>query len=150
VLDEFARLPPLRRVGDLVNVGAGQETLALVTLQSVAQLYDRYGHDGGDGLLSGLLSTIILRLNDPSSVDFARSRIGTYWDERETPEYDGGGEISGTSVEDVEKHAMAKGEFGNFAPGRAVIVRNDGWIDGQIEQYEDVVEYITGSNTHGR
>lgn len=39
VLDEFARLPPLRRIGDLVNVGAGQDTRALITLQSVAQLY---------------------------------------------------------------------------------------------------------------
>jgi len=151
VLDEFARLPPLRRIGDLVNVGAGQDTRALITLQSVAQLYDRYGRDGGDALLSGLLSTIILRLNDSSSIAFARSRVGTYWEEQDIPEYNADGEISGTLTEDVEKHSMAKGEFGDFAPGWGIIVRNDGWVDAQIDLYEDAAEYITdtGSTAEG-
>ncbi|SFT09872.1 type IV secretion system DNA-binding domain-containing protein [Halostagnicola kamekurae] len=151
VLDEFARLPPLRRIGDLVNVGAGQDTRALITLQSVAQLYDQYGQDGGNALLSGLLSTIILRLNDSSSIAFARSRVGTYWEEQDTPEYNADGEISGTSIEYVEKHAMAKGEFGDFAPGWGIIVRNDGWVDAQIDLYDDVAEYITdtGPTTAG-
>jgi hypothetical protein len=112
-------------------------------LQSVAQLYDQYGRDGGDALLSGLLSTIILRLNDSSSIAFARSRVGTYWEAQDIPEYNADGEVSGTSTEDVEKHAMAKGEFGDFAPGWGIIVRNDGWVDAQIDLYEDVAEYIT-------
>jgi len=149
VLDEFARLPPLQRIGDLVNVGAGQDTRALITLQSVAQLYDQYGQDGGNALLSGLLSTIILRLNDSSSIAVARSRVGTYWEAQDIPEYNADGEISGTSTEDVEKHAMAKGEFGDFAPGWGIIVRNDGWVDAQIDLYDDVAEYITETGSTG-
>ena len=39
VLDEFARLPRLSRIEELVNVGAGQQTQVILTLQAVSQLY---------------------------------------------------------------------------------------------------------------
>src|SRR5699024_3898194 len=68
VLDEFARIPHLRKIGDLLNVGSGDRVQVVVTLQSVTQMYYNYGHDYGKSLLAGLVSKVCLRANDNETV----------------------------------------------------------------------------------
>jgi hypothetical protein len=77
ILDEFARIPNLRKIRDLLNVGGGDKVQVVVALQSVAQMYSNYGRDRGKALLSGLVSKILLRANDSETVEFIRESIGT-------------------------------------------------------------------------
>jgi hypothetical protein len=76
VLDEFARLPGLRKLGDLINAGRGRNTQLLLGVQSVAQLHDTYGKDRANALLSGLVQSVVMRVGDAASVEYARSQIG--------------------------------------------------------------------------
>lgn len=142
ILDEFARIPGLRRIDDLVNVGAGQNVQVLLTLQSVSQLYEGYGKERGRAILSGLVTSIILRLGDGESVSYARDVIGTQFAQytahvdRERDMLSGEQVETNREVRQSEEHTFAQGDFMNFAPGEGVIVRPDGWVYGQIERPE--------------
>ena len=138
VLDEFARIPHLRRIGELVNVGAGQQTQVILTLQSVNQLYENYGEAQGTSILSGLVTSIILQLADDESMEYARTVIGTEFEEYtkhvETRSV-GQSEVRlGRETKEEEEHPFAKGDFRRFDPGVAVVVRPDGWAYGYIPQ----------------
>lgn len=140
LLDEFAQVPRLSRLDELVNVGAGRDVQSVLALQSVSQLYDVYGREKGTAVVSGLRSQILLRTDDTESKDFVREAIGTEWQEREQLDYDDDGEVKGTESERVEKHAFARGELSNFAPGEAVVVKPRGWLHAQIKMLGDVRE----------
>lgn len=136
VLDEFARIPGLRRIGELVNVGAGQQTQVILTLQSVSQLYDNYGKERGTSILSGLITSVILRLSDPESIGYARSVIGTEFEEytqHVEKRMFGNHQVElGRESKEEEEHPFAKGDFTTFDPGVGVVVRPGGWAYGYI------------------
>ncbi|WP_254547196.1 type IV secretory system conjugative DNA transfer family protein [Halomarina pelagica] len=138
ILDEVARIPGLRRIGDLVNTGAGQRTQVILTLQSVSQLYDSYGKDRGTAILSGLVTSVILRLSDPESIRYARAIIGTEFEEytqhvEKRPSALGEHQVeTRRETREQEEHPFAKGEFTTFDPGVGVVVRPDGWAHGYI------------------
>jgi Cdc6-like AAA superfamily ATPase len=149
VLDEFAQIPHLRRLGELVNVGRGEQVVTLVTLQSVQQLRQNYGREGGEAILSGLVSMILLRPNDPETVEFYRSAIGTdfteYTQHVEADTWEG----ERRETKDVEEHPFSTGEIRRWDPGVGVIVTQDGWLHGYIsllsERTREFVENILGS-----
>lgn len=142
VLDEFARLPPLRRIRELVNVGAGVETQVILTLQSVAQLQDQYGRDAATSILSGLVTTLVLRCGDDESIEYARSIIGTEFREytkhvdRKQSALTGATFTAGRETKFEEEHHFAKGAFVDFDPGEGVVVRSDGWVHGRLRMLE--------------
>jgi Cdc6-like AAA superfamily ATPase len=146
VLDEFAQIPHLRRLGELVNVGRGEQVMTLVTLQSVQQLRENYGREGGDAILSGLVSKILLRPNDPETVEFYRSAIGT--DFTEYTQYVGEDGLE-HETKDVEEHPFSTGEIRRWDPGVGVIVTQNGWLRGYIpllsETTRDTIADILGS-----
>jgi len=138
VLDEVAQLPHLARLDELVNVGAGRSIQVLVTLQSVAQLNDGYGRDAASAILSGFLSTVLLRCGDAASVEFARERIGTEFVERTS-------NVEKTTLgssnrqktirretKPSEEYPFAKGDLTAWDPGEAVVVRSDSWAHGRV------------------
>ncbi|MFH5845971.1 TraM recognition domain-containing protein, partial [Haladaptatus sp. CMAA 1909] len=133
VLDEFARIDGLRRIGELVNVGRGQKVQLLISLQSVSQLYDNYGRDRGNAILSGLVTSIILRLQDAESIEYARTVIGSEFNEYTKHESrDEEGAVMETETTTEEEHSFAKGEFTEFEPGHGVVVRRNSWAYGYI------------------
>lgn len=133
VLDEFARIDGLRRIGELVNVGRGQKVQLLISLQSVSQLYDNYGRDRGNAILSGLVTSIILRLQDAESIEYARTVIGSEFNEYTKHESrDEEGTVTETETTTEEEHSFAKGEFTEFEPGHGVVVRRNSWAYGYI------------------
>lgn len=140
ILDEFARLPPLRRIRELVNVGAGVDTQVILTLQSVAQLQDTYGRDAATAILSGLVTSIVLRCGDDESVEYARSIIGTEFQEytRHVDRSESLGTMieTGRETKQEEEHPFAKGDFVEFEPGEGVVVRPDGWVYGRLRLLE--------------
>lgn len=144
VLDEFARIPHLRKIGDLLNVGGGDRVQVLVTLQSVTQMYANYGRNRGKSLLSGLVSKVCLRANDSETVDFIRESVGTefveytqhvekeysHFQEREV-------EVDRETKEE-EEYVFAKGEIRKWDQGVGVVVTPSGWVFGYIPMlYEE-------------
>ena len=136
VLDEFARLPQLSRIEELVNVGAAQRTQVVLTLQAVSQLYQTYGRERGRSILSGLATQVLLRAGDDESVEHAREAIGTYFEEYT-------GHTHYTQVGDFEieteretqmeeEYPFSKGDLRRLDVGQAVIVQPGGWAFGYV------------------
>lgn len=143
VLDEFARIPHLRKIGDLLNVGSGDGVQVLVTLQSVTQMYYNYGRDRGKSLLSGLVSKVCLRANDSETVDFIREAIGTEFVEYTKHVDTRYSEFLEREVEtnretkEEEEHVFAKGDIQKWSQGWGVVVTPSGWVFGYIPMLHD-------------
>jgi len=76
VLDEFARIPDVTNMEELVDTGRAQNAQAILGLQSIAQLHAKYGRHVGKALCSGLLYELHLRSGDRHTVDYVRHRLG--------------------------------------------------------------------------
>ena len=76
VLDEFARLPEVENVETLVDTGRARNAQAILGLQSVSQLDDRYGVRAGDAIRSGMLYELHLRAGDARTVEYVTHRLG--------------------------------------------------------------------------
>ena len=76
VLDEFARIPDVTNMEELIDTGRARNAQAILGLQSVSQLDDKYGDLAGDALRSGMLYELHLRSGDRRTVDYARFRLG--------------------------------------------------------------------------
>lgn len=140
ILDEFARIPHLRKIGDLLNVGAGDRVQVVAALQSINQMTANYGENRGKALLSGLVSKILLRANDSETVDFIRESIGTEFveytkhvEKRQSLIGDHQVETNRETKEE-EEHAFAKGDIRKWDPGVGVVVLPDKWAFGYIPQ----------------
>lgn len=126
LLDEVEHMSiPLSRLGALINVERGVNCQAIISLQSVAQLYDTYGENRGHALLSDMTTSIILRCADAESVEFARATIGTHFEEytahTERESIPGGGSITiARETRLHEEHDFAAGDFYKFDPGSVV------------------------------
>jgi type IV secretory pathway TraG/TraD family ATPase VirD4 len=136
ILDEIAQLPNLRRLDELVNVGAGQAIQVLATIQSVSQLKDNYGRDAADAIMAGFRSKLIMRCGDKSSIEAARTAVGKEQHER-TSHVDKSS-IGGHSVTQnretkiVEEHAISESELSKFNPGEGIVIRPDSWAKGRV------------------
>ena len=142
ILDEVAQIPKLQRLDELVNVGAGRNIQTFVTLQSVAQLRDSYGDEGASAILSGLTSTILLRSDDPKSVEYVRSKIG-----RETEQYTAHVEKAQLPRNRQKtmhrerkpsgEHVFAEADINSWRPGEGVLVRPQSWAFERVKLYDD-------------
>lgn len=150
ILDEFARIPNLRKIGDLLNVGAGDRVQVVVALQSVSQMYANYGRDRGNALLSGLVSKILLRANDSDTVEFIRNSIGTEFIEytKHVERDDMGNEVRRETKEE-EEHRFSKGEIRKWSPGVCAIVLPDRWAKGYSPQLDDGYASLYERAIHG-
>lgn len=144
LLDEIEHLDAtIKRLGELINVGRGNNCQAIISLQSVAQLQDTYGKERASALLSGMTTSVILRVADEPSVEYARSTIGPHFEEftahvekRQSPLGDGMVETN-RETKHEEVHDFSKGDFYQFEPGEAVVTRQgSGWVHGRIRMLE--------------
>lgn len=138
VLDEFARLPGLRKIGDLINAGRGRNTQLLLGVQSVAQLHDTYGKDRANALLSGLVQSVIMRVGDAASVEYAQSQIGREEQRRSVPVHDRDGRSVGRQELQDETHPIVESDLKRLDDGEAIVVVPDGWLRGLIARFETV------------
>lgn len=135
VLDEFARLPGLRKIGDLINAGRGRNTQLLLGVQSVAQLHDTYGKDRANALLSGLVQSVIMRVGDAASVEYAQSQIGREKQRRSVPVHDRDGRSVGRQELQDETHPIVESDLERLDDGEAIVVVPDGWLRGLITRF---------------
>jgi hypothetical protein len=144
VLDEFAQIPHLRRLEELINVGRGEKVTTLVTLQSVRQLFRNYGRDAGESILAGLVSMILLRPNDEATVDFYRAAIGTDFKTYTKHVEDKDTRDEKRETKQVEEHPFSVGQIRRWDAGVGVVVTQSGWLHGYIPMLtEKTEEFVT-------
>lgn len=76
IIDEFRLLPQLSHVDDGVNFGRSLGAKFIVGLQNVDQVYDAYGQDRANSILSGFGTTVCFRLNDNTSRNYVKNLFG--------------------------------------------------------------------------
>lgn len=76
IMDEFSLLPLLQHIDDGVNFGRSLGARFIIGAQNISQVYDAYGEDRANSLLSGFSTTICFRLNDGKSREFFKELNG--------------------------------------------------------------------------
>ena len=76
IMDEFSLLPHLQHIDDGVNFGRSLGARFIIGAQNISQVYNAYGPDRANSLLSGFSTTICFRLNDGKSREFFKELNG--------------------------------------------------------------------------
>lgn len=76
VLDEFDALGEISGIKSLLTRGRRFGASAIIAIQSVSQLYECYGRDVANTLLSNLGTQVILRLPDAETAEWASRTFG--------------------------------------------------------------------------
>lgn len=76
ITDEFSLLPDLQHVDDAVNFGRSLGVKFMIGIQNVEQVFHNYGESRARSLLSGFLTSVVFRVNDPSSKQFVQELFG--------------------------------------------------------------------------
>lgn len=76
VTDEFRLLPNLEHIDDAVNFGRSLGIKFMIGIQNVEQIYDNYGQERAHSIMSGFLTSINFRVNDPKSREYIKEHFG--------------------------------------------------------------------------
>ncbi|MBO4456988.1 MAG: type IV secretion system DNA-binding domain-containing protein [Butyrivibrio sp.] len=76
ITDEFRLLPNLQHIDDAVNFGRSLGIRFMIGIQNVEQIYDIYGQERTHSILSGFLTSLNFRVNDPKSRGFIKELFG--------------------------------------------------------------------------
>ena len=76
ITDEFRLLPNLEHVDDAVNFGRSLGIRFMIGIQNVEQIYDNYGEERAHSIMSGFLTSLNFRVNDPKSREFIKEQFG--------------------------------------------------------------------------
>ncbi len=76
ITDEFSLIPNLQHVDDAVNFGRSLGVKFMIGIQNIDQVYENYGENRARSLLSGFLTSICFRVNDPKSKEYIRQLHG--------------------------------------------------------------------------
>jgi hypothetical protein len=149
VLDEFQAIPGLEQIERLVNAGRARHAYAILGVQSKAQLYNTYGENQGEAVLSGLAQEILLRPGDEPSIEHVRTRLGRHQriqlQQGPTSRLkrrltDRESEYNQYSIQ--EEYPISEAELQQFDPGEAVIIEPKGWRRGRLFTLDEVRDDI--------
>lgn len=76
ITDEFRLLPNLEHVDDAVNFGRSLGIKFMIGIQNVEQIYDNYGEQRARSIMSGFLTSLNFRVNDPKSREYIKEQFG--------------------------------------------------------------------------
>jgi len=76
IIDEFRLVPNLQHIDDGVNFGRSLGAKFVVGLQNVEQVFYAYGQALARSILSGFLTTVSFRVNDPTTRSFVQQLYG--------------------------------------------------------------------------
>jgi len=76
IIDEFRLVPNLQHVDDGVNFGRSLGAKFVIGVQNVEQVFYSYGQALARSILSGFLTTIAFRVNDPATRQFVQELYG--------------------------------------------------------------------------
>lgn len=76
VIDEFRLVPNLQHVDDGVNFGRSLGAKFIIGIQNIEQVFHAYTEPLARSILSGFLTTIAFRVNDPATRGFVQQLFG--------------------------------------------------------------------------
>lgn len=76
ITDEFRLLPNLEHIDDAVNFGRSLGIRFMIGIQNVEQIYDNYGEERAHSIMSGFLTSLNFRVNDPKSREYIKQQFG--------------------------------------------------------------------------
>jgi type IV secretory pathway TraG/TraD family ATPase VirD4 len=114
IVDELASLPKLTILGRLLSQGRGYGVAAILAIQNLSQLKDKYGNNGANAL-TGLCSSLLsLRVSDPDTANYISRRCGKHIRKEQqntqshTKNNKSKGESDGQSEHIVERAAVSE------------------------------------------
>lgn len=76
IIDEFRLVPNLQHIDNGVNFGRSLGAKFVLGAQNVEQIFHSYGEPLARSILSGLMTSVVFRLNDITTRDFAKGLFG--------------------------------------------------------------------------
>ncbi len=118
ITDEFRLLPNLEHVDDAVNFGRSLGIKFMIGIQNVEQIYDNYGEQRANSILSGFLTSLNFRVNDPKSRDYIKQHFGT---NRKIEVYATSVQSKGMVEERRDAYVVEDWDLSNLKIGQAVV-----------------------------
>jgi hypothetical protein len=151
LLDEFASVPRLGMIDDLVNRGRSYNTQVMLGVQSLTQIEDTYGESKANTIMSGCTQQILMGTNDPQSAEYTQEKVGADIDEQTMADYDEDGDVAGSQLRPIERYPITRSDVDSFEIGECVIKQPNGdWVHGEIELFEDVSATIRSARQHAK
>jgi type IV secretory pathway TraG/TraD family ATPase VirD4 len=76
IIDEFRLIPNLQHIDDGVNFGRSLGAKFVIGIQNIEQVFHAYTEPLARSILSGFLTTIAFRVNDPATRSFVQELFG--------------------------------------------------------------------------
>jgi len=118
ITDEFRLLPNLEHVDDAVNFGRSLGIRFMIGIQNVEQIYDNYGEERAHSIMSGFLTSLNFRVNDPKSRDYIKEQFGK---NRKIEVYATNVQSKGMVEERREGYVVEDWDVRNLKIGQAII-----------------------------
>lgn len=118
ITDEFRLLPNLQHIDDAVNFGRSLGIRFMIGIQNVEQIYDNYGEERAHSILSGFLSSLNFRVNDPKSREYIKEQFGK---NRKIEVYSTNVQSKGRVEERRDGYVVEDWDITNLGVGQAII-----------------------------
>ena len=118
ITDEFRLLPNLEHVDDAVNFGRSLGIKFMIGIQNVEQIYDNYGEERAHSIMSGFLTSLNFRVNDPKSREYIKDQFGK---NRKIEVYATSVQSKGMVEERREGNVVEDWDVSNLKIGQAII-----------------------------
>lgn len=118
ITDEFRLLPNLEHVDDAVNFGRSLGIRFMIGIQNVEQIYDNYGEERAHSIMSGFLTSLNFRVNDPKSREFIKEQFGK---NRKVEVYSTTVQSKGMVEERRDGYVVEDWDISNLKIGQAII-----------------------------
>ncbi len=118
ITDEFRLLPNLQHIDDAVNFGRSLGIKFMIGIQNVEQIYENYGVERAHSIMSGFLTSLNFRVNDPKSREFIKELFGK---NRKIEVYATTVQSKGVVEERREGYVVEDWDVTNLKKGQAII-----------------------------
>lgn len=128
---------------EVVSVGVAGDRASLVFPRGGDHdLDDTYGRDRANALLSGLVQSVVLRVGDSASVEYARSQLGREEQQRTVPVHGREGRSIGRQELRDEAYPIAESDLKRLEDGEVIAVVPEGWMRGRLSRLADIRENL--------
>lgn len=118
ITDEFRLLPNLEHIDDAVNFGRSLGIKFMIGIQNVEQIYDNYGTERAHSIMSGFLTSLNFRVNDPKSREYIKDQFGK---NRKIEVYATGVQSKGMVEERRDGYVVEDWDVRNLKIGQAIV-----------------------------
>lgn len=118
IVDEFSLLPYLQHIEDAVNFGRSLGVKFMIGIQNISQIYNAYGSERAQSILSGFLTNIAFNVNDHQSREFIKNFYGK---NRKKEIYMGALQSKGVVESVYEGNVIEDWDISHLQRGEAII-----------------------------